>query len=123
MIFTSNTSKVVAPILPSDVTTEKVVTVTEKTEVTHKLDGGLAEKTTTTVDSKVETHIPLLKRIGFGKGTLTGVYKDNQIWALGRIGWEEPTESFTAEVGVVYTVNKDSSVRAKVKNNKFLNSS
>ena len=101
--------------MPQDITTEKVLTVTEKTELVQQPNGGVSEKTTTTVDSKVEQHVPLLKKAGFGKGTLTAVYKNDLLQALGRVGWEEPTETLTADAGVVYAVNKDSSVRAKVR--------
>jgi len=93
-------------------TTEKVVTTTTEAA------GTGAPKTETTTTATVEVTkvdaTPLLKRIGFGKGTFTGVYKDANVFALATVGWEEPTESFTAEAGAVYTVNGNSSVRAKI---------
>ena len=67
-----------------------------------------------TIESTTEQKVPFLKQIGFGKGTLTGAYKDDKIWALAQLGWEEPTEKFTFQAGVVYTHDAKSSFRAKV---------
>jgi len=93
---------------------ETVITKTEKHVVTEGVNGPKGETTTVTISAKKEEVVPLLKKIGFGKGTFTGVYKDANVHALAQLGWEEPTETFTFEAGAVYTINGDSSVRAKV---------
>jgi len=95
-------------------TTEITTTVVEKTTTVEGVNGPLEEKRRVEVDTQETENVPLLKRIGFGKGTLNGVYKDDKIWALAQIGWEETIEKLTFDAGAVYTINRDSSVRAKV---------
>jgi len=52
-----------------------------------------------------------------GKLALTGVYKDANYWGLGQVVYDLTKEAATFEGGVVYTVDSNTSLRAKVSHN------
>jgi hypothetical protein len=110
------TSKPVAKPAAAKKTFETETVITEKTTVVEGVNGPVQETKEVTVEKKTEEHVSLLKRIGFGKGTLNGVYKDDKIWALLQVGWDDPIDHPFFDFGGVYTITRETSVRAKVKN-------
>ncbi len=113
------TSKSVLKPSAAQKTIETSTVVTEKTTVVEGVNGPVEERKQVTVESKTEEHVSLLKRIGFGKGTFNGVYKDDKLWALLQVGWDDPIDTPSLDFGAVYTVNRDTSVRAKVNNHEI----